>query len=92
MPPSLQVDAELQAYHAANAEMDAMIGRLRGDIDGLQAAAAATRLVVKQRQAALDEFHSDLHDAMGEGLKSKDGACSGTRAGGCAGGKRCYPI
>lgn len=68
------MDAELEAYHAANAEMDGMIGWLRREIDGLQAAAAATRLVAKQRQSALDGFHSDLHDAMAEGLKSKEGA------------------
>ena len=70
----LQVDAELEAYHKANAELDVMIGGLRGDIDRLQEQAAGLRAALKGREAHVIEFHSDLHDAMARGLRSKEGA------------------
>jgi hypothetical protein len=31
-----EVDAELEAYHRSNAELDALIGRLRAHLDELQ--------------------------------------------------------
>jgi hypothetical protein len=31
-----EVDAELEAYHRSNAELDALIGRLRTSLDELQ--------------------------------------------------------
>ena len=70
-----QVDAELEAYHTANAELDLMIGGLRGDIDKLQEQAAALRTSLKGREARVTEFHADLHDAMARGLRSKEGEC-----------------
>ena len=41
----LQVDAELEAYHTSNAELDSMIGALRAQLNELQTSLSDKRCV-----------------------------------------------
>jgi hypothetical protein len=43
--PSWQVDAELEAYHRSNAELDLLIGTLRQQLDEMQTRIADQRYV-----------------------------------------------
>ena len=67
-----QVDAELAAYHAANAELDLMIGTLRTSVDERFACAAVLRNDLLQREAQAAAFAPRLHELM-DSLNDHDG-------------------
>jgi hypothetical protein len=54
------VDAELQEYHKVNAELDATIGALRGELDELHKEATGARATLADRTAAVDRVLADL--------------------------------
>ncbi len=59
-----EMDEELESYHKSNAQLDTLIGQLRGKLDGMQ------RDIMKKRQLHTDtisritKFKNDLHDCV----------------------------
>lgn len=58
------MDAELEQYHQANAQLDTMIGGLRGKLDSTQKTILDKRKCIADKRASITRFKSQVHDCV----------------------------